>query len=218
MANVISCGMCMDLIPLVMDGVASEESKAAVKHHMETCDCCRSVFENGVPESSGEQALAKTLNRIKVISFVVAGILTIFGMFLCEMVMQGSSFVFVLVAGLIGWLLRSAFSIRKVGVLKRVASFVCAVLLISGVLYLGNEVFGNPVEKSRAEAFFDGYLEGEYGDTDYYIADVSYAMSSTTYEAEVRSESDPEFVFYVVYRDGKLIYDTYEEVISGLLE
>ena len=218
MANVIGCGMCMDLLPLVIDGVANEESKAAVERHLEICESCRLVFENGVPESSEERALAKTIRRIKRVALMMGGTLVASGMILCEMVMQGSSFAFVLVAGLIWWLLRNAFAVKNGSAIKRVAAFIFALVLIAGVLYLGNEVFGNPVEKNRAERFFVGYLEGAYGDTDYYIADVSYAMSSTTYEAEIRSESDPGFVFYVVYRDGKLVYDTYEEVVFGIFE
>lgn len=218
MINQIGCDMCLDLMPLVTDGVASEESKAAVERHLESCDHCRSIVESGVPESSGERALAKTIKRIKVVFLVVFGILIVFGIALCESVMQFSSVLFILVMNLVGRCLRSAFSLTKVSAVKRVAAFVCAIVLLGSVLYLGNEVFGNPVEKNKAEAYLSGYLEGEYRDTDYYIADVSYAMSSSTYEAEVRSESDPEFVFYVVYRDGKLLYDTYEEVISGLFE
>ena len=40
----ISCEMCRDLIPLVEDGVASADSRAAVEHHLQTCPVC-----NGQP-------------------------------------------------------------------------------------------------------------------------------------------------------------------------
>ena len=41
----ITCDMCMDLMPLVQDGVASEDSIAAVEQHIKTCSECKSVFE-----------------------------------------------------------------------------------------------------------------------------------------------------------------------------
>ena len=43
MRNEISCELCRDLIPLVKDGVASDESTQAVIRHTETCDSCRAL-------------------------------------------------------------------------------------------------------------------------------------------------------------------------------
>ena len=40
----ISCDICMDLIPLVQDGVASEESISAVKEHIANCPHCRALY------------------------------------------------------------------------------------------------------------------------------------------------------------------------------
>ena len=37
----IPCAVCRDLIPLVQDGVASPESEALVKAHLQTCPECR---------------------------------------------------------------------------------------------------------------------------------------------------------------------------------
>ena len=39
----IPCAVCRDLIPLVQDGVASPESEALVKAHLQTCPECRPV-------------------------------------------------------------------------------------------------------------------------------------------------------------------------------
>ena len=36
----IPCAVCRDLIPLVQDGVASPESEALVKAHLQTCPEC----------------------------------------------------------------------------------------------------------------------------------------------------------------------------------
>ena len=39
--NKIDCEICMDLIPLVKDGIASEESYKAVEEHVKECETCR---------------------------------------------------------------------------------------------------------------------------------------------------------------------------------
>ncbi len=41
----LPCGVILDLIPLVKDGVASEESENIVKEHIKTCDSCKNEFE-----------------------------------------------------------------------------------------------------------------------------------------------------------------------------
>lgn len=46
MSNKISCEMAQDLIPLYIDGVLSEESKEAVKAHVEGCKDCQRLIEN----------------------------------------------------------------------------------------------------------------------------------------------------------------------------
>lgn len=45
----ISCEMCMDLMPLVQDGIASEDSCRAVRQHIEGCEECRAMFGEAVP-------------------------------------------------------------------------------------------------------------------------------------------------------------------------
>lgn len=42
--NKISCDMCMDLLPLVQDGVASADSKKAVEEHIKTCPQCKKMY------------------------------------------------------------------------------------------------------------------------------------------------------------------------------
>ena len=43
--NKISCDICMDLIPLVKDGIASQESCNAVKNHIDNCERCKAEFD-----------------------------------------------------------------------------------------------------------------------------------------------------------------------------
>ena len=41
----ISCDICMDLIPLVKDGIASEDSCDAVTKHISKCEKCKVEFD-----------------------------------------------------------------------------------------------------------------------------------------------------------------------------
>lgn len=45
MTNETSCKHVRDLLPLYVDNVCSEESKALVEEHLKLCDDCRNVFE-----------------------------------------------------------------------------------------------------------------------------------------------------------------------------
>ena len=47
--NEISCDLCMDLIPLVKDGVSSEDSKAAVNRHIASCETCAALYNGDTP-------------------------------------------------------------------------------------------------------------------------------------------------------------------------
>lgn len=215
--NKISCDMCLDLMPLVRDGVAGTDSRAAVEAHIAQCESCREIFEQGSPECDSEQALSKTIKNIqRVCKAVLIGVVLL-GIVLCEMVMQGSSMIFVLLCWVVFALIRFALR-RDKGWLRRVISLCLALALILGIGWLGNEVFGNPITKQRATAHIAGYLEGAYADADYYIADVDYILSSAIYEGEIRSETDETIVFYVKWRRGEVLYDTYKTDVLGIWE
>ena len=55
----ISCDMCMDLMPLVHDGVASADSVAAVEQHIRKCEECRSLYEGHPPEPKADEIQKK---------------------------------------------------------------------------------------------------------------------------------------------------------------
>lgn len=42
--NNISCDVCMDLIPLAKDGIASEDSRLLVEEHIKTCASCKLLY------------------------------------------------------------------------------------------------------------------------------------------------------------------------------
>lgn len=216
--NEISCSVCMDLMPLVRDGVAGEDSCRAVQEHLAHCSDCRAVYESVAPENTGERVLEQTMKRIKIMWNLIAGGFLLLGIVLCESVMQGSSMVFCLVAWIIGKLLKVTFSLEKGGFLKRIVALGTAVFLIWGVLWAGNEVFGNPVDKARAESHIQGYLDGKWPDEPFYIAEIGRDMYASSYHGEIQSETDDSIVFTVAWRWGKIIYDTYDEQVLGIWE
>ena len=54
--NRVSCAVVQDLMPLVRDGVASPESEALVKAHIETCTSCRALWD-ALPAAPAETTL-----------------------------------------------------------------------------------------------------------------------------------------------------------------
>lgn len=216
----ISCEICMDLIPLVQDGIANEHSRKAVEHHIQHCENCRAAFQNGaVSEVSSERSLRSAIKRVRAVSLLVLTGFILMGIYLCESVMQGSSMVFVLVVLGIYGLFLVAFRKEegKVSKMKRIAAFAVAVALTVGTVWAFNELFGNPVAKARAEAHIQGYLEGAFPDTDYYIEKVLYNWSGG-YDGFVHSATDPGLEFYIAYRDGMILYDTYENHVLDIWE
>ena len=57
--NEISCDTCMDLIPLVRDGIASGDSRDAVMAHIGQCGECRAFFDGETPQTDADEAFAK---------------------------------------------------------------------------------------------------------------------------------------------------------------
>ena len=66
----LTCDICRDLIPLVVDGVASEESEAAVKEHVAACAECRDLYqkelERGIASLREKTADEKVLRRVRI--------------------------------------------------------------------------------------------------------------------------------------------------------
>ena len=55
--GMLPCSIVSDLMPLVADGVASEESRAAVMSHIEGCDDCRALWEAWQSEKNGVEQI-----------------------------------------------------------------------------------------------------------------------------------------------------------------
>lgn len=63
MIREISCDICRDLLPLVQDGVASEDSRAAVEAHLRTCPACRALAGGTMPPPPDEQRLLRRVRQ-----------------------------------------------------------------------------------------------------------------------------------------------------------
>lgn len=76
--NEITCDLCMDLIPLVKDGVASEDSKRAVEQHIASCDVCSALYAGDTPPPVDP---AKTFSKIHRKLQFSSAMLLMFGVF-----------------------------------------------------------------------------------------------------------------------------------------
>lgn len=208
----ISCEMCMDLIPLVRDGVASGDSVMAVERHVEGCEKCRAAFGGEVPEGDGKTGLTKAMKRVRTMARVSVWALVALGILLCELVMQGSSYFFALMVLVIWLLVRIGLNkgTRKWGKIIRSAALLAATAMILVIGSCANEVYGNPIAKREAERLSQEYLEMHFEDRDFYIGEISYSMSSTSYDVLVKSRSSVDTWFELVWRDGELIHESYD--------
>lgn len=59
----ISCDICMDLVPLVRDGLASEDSRNAVLAHTAHCDACRALLGEDIPAPDRQNDSAARIRR-----------------------------------------------------------------------------------------------------------------------------------------------------------
>ena len=76
--NEISCDICMDLIPLVQDGIASEDSKLAVEQHIKHCKACESLYNGiAIPTVNSEKLFTKVKHRVQAFF----AMLMMFGLF-----------------------------------------------------------------------------------------------------------------------------------------
>lgn len=76
--NEISCEICMDLIPLVQDGIASEDSKKAVERHIESCESCKKLCSG---ESAPQMNVGKAFGKVKRQAQIFFAMIMMFGMF-----------------------------------------------------------------------------------------------------------------------------------------
>ncbi len=98
--NEISCDICMDLIPLVKDGIASEDSQRAVELHIKDCETCRALFGGEMPPVVNAE---KVFVKVKRQTQMLAVMLMMFGIFFGLSLTGGSDIFYnVLIMPVIG--------------------------------------------------------------------------------------------------------------------
>lgn len=85
--NKISCDICLDLIPLVNDDVASEDSGIAVKEHINKCESCK-IFYDGEnfqdPKMNDNLVVSKIKRQLYFASLIIIVFGAILGIALTE--------------------------------------------------------------------------------------------------------------------------------------
>lgn len=215
--NEIGCELCMDLIPLVRDGVAGEESRRAVERHVAECEVCRAYLaEEAAPsEVPEEKALSRAVKRVRRLSAVAAVVFILMGICLCELVFRGSSVVF-LVFMLLIWRLGRAAAEKGQSRGKRWAALIAAVALTAGLCAMGNAVAGNPFSRMLAESAAENYLAGKFPEGGYEVANIWFDSKRGHYGIVVQKSGSQDVRFTVdTDMKGNFHHDTYDDVLTG---
>lgn len=79
--NKISCNTCLDLMPLVIDGVSSEDSSKLVEDHIKECKECRSIYSEPKLVETEELEIDddRVLGKIKRKLYSFAALILILG-------------------------------------------------------------------------------------------------------------------------------------------
>lgn len=75
----ISCDIIADLVPLVMDGVASEDTVGLVTEHLKSCEKCKGEYENNIVLHKIEPNDKKVVSSIKKKLFFISSALLLVG-------------------------------------------------------------------------------------------------------------------------------------------
>ena len=214
----ISCEMCEDLIPLVEDGVASEDSRAAVAAHLQSCPHCGNrPLPEPVPAADEKKALTRYMNRLKLIALAILGLGAVGGIVMVERFVQGSSMIFALVILLIG---RMVYGLHKKkrsdwGRREWIRLLLAAGMTV-GLLSLLNLLVGNPLSQFRAERSAEAYVQEHCPDKGYEVEKVTYNFLSGDYCAQITSPYllDGDFELNID-RKGNITWDGYHMVTDG---
>lgn len=208
----ISCEMCMDLMPLVRDGVASGDSRASVEAHIAACEACRAAYAGEIPpEPDADKAIRKTIKRMQAVSAAVLAVLVIWAVVTMSMFFGELAIIYAMLCLLTFAALRGAF--RKG---KKLPAKIGAVVLAAVIVVVGDMMAGNPVSWLLAKNAVEDYLEETYAGTDYTAERVTHNFMNGDYYAPITSGSSMD-THFTVYIDkwGRVKYDTYDSVTDG---
>lgn len=133
--NKISCDMCIDLIPLVHDGVASDDSRNAVLQHLQECPGCSVLYEGEIPVPTNTKDI---LTKIKRRAQIFSAMVMMFGIFYGLTLTSGSGMFYntmiMPVIGTIGYYLFRWKGLYLIPSLLLVSHFVTNALGLGGEL------------------------------------------------------------------------------------
>ena len=131
--NKISCDTIMDLIPLVKDNVASEESRLLVEEHIKTCQDCKELYdsfesiETKTLVMNEKNVISRMKKQIFLIFLAMISVFAVVGLALADSI---GMFYNILIMPLIGILGYFAFSKKPQIVLIALLIFSYVWLLI----------------------------------------------------------------------------------------
>ena len=136
--NQITCDMCMDLMPLVHDGVASADSAAAVEAHIAGCAACRALYEGQLPQLAQSDKLMDELRKkLRFFLTMVLAFGVLYGVSLTAGEGLFLNVVVMPIIGAVGYYLLRGKAIYQVPLLILVTHFVTNTFgLIRGVEHL----------------------------------------------------------------------------------
>lgn len=134
----ITCDMCMDLMPLVHDGVASTDSVAAVEAHIADCAYCRALYEGQLPTLDQSEKLMEALGKkLRFFMTMVLAFGVLYGVSLTAGEGLFLNAVVMPIIGAVGYYLLRGKAIYQVPLLILVTHFVTNTFgLIRGVEHL----------------------------------------------------------------------------------
>lgn len=134
----ITCDICMDLMPLVHDGVAGADSVAAVEEHVESCAQCRALYEGQlpVPDHSGTR-IEELRKKLRFFMTMILAFGVLYGVSLTAGEGLFLNAVVMPIIGAVGYYLLRGKAIYEVPLLILVTHFVTNTFgLIRGVEHL----------------------------------------------------------------------------------
>ena len=120
--NKISCDVCMDLMPLVKDNVASEDSKSLVKEHIKICHNCHTLYDTlktEIPIMNEGKVLSKIKKQLFIFAMGIIVIGAILGVALSDGMGLFYNILIMPAIGIIGYL-----ALNKKAYLTPVALFI----------------------------------------------------------------------------------------------
>ncbi len=134
----ISCDMCLDLIPLVKDGVASKDSCQAVHEHLAECDACSLIYDsdNSIAIVMDDRiVVSKIKKQLTIITLAIMLIGTSFGLWISDSMNIFYNALILPAIGALGYLLlKKKAYLLSVGIFLFSMGWIAIRELIYGVL------------------------------------------------------------------------------------